>query len=328
MTNNNTYPRIEWVDVLTSKGVKRLNPVLSREFIQAAYVDMNLSRVSLAEVYGISEKVFHNSYWHWFTAEERKVIGGTKIKLAQTTKNSNRHNTGKLKVVLDQEILNTYLDNKYSLERMARELKVAPQTVKANLEYYGLAKKLIIGGIDYKTVLTVRSLDTIIGTTLLTKLENLNNRDVTLACKEEIIEELLSMETSLSTLRQDLASLVRSTKYRLESMGHNADKLKLPSSKLNSIVKSILIELGYKVTGEFKIEDKYFDFLFDNTKILLEVDSGQYHSHPIHISNDKIKTELAESKGYTLIRLPVGKDKRTTIKNKLESCLKNLRLNQ
>lgn len=317
-----TYPKIEYVEVFYPNGVKRLNPILSKEFITEAYLILNLSREVLCTHYSISQKVFHNSYTWWFSKEERKLIGGKKIALAQCTRNSNKHNLGKPTTLLPFETLQKYLSLNYSLDKMAYEFGVAPQTVRNNLEYLGLANELVKGGIPYKQLLTIKSLDSLLGLGILDKVTSFNNGNIDIS----VLDDLVLAEQHVESIKDDLRWLLKSLKHRFNRAGLSTESYNLPGSRLNSTVKNLLCELGYKVTCEFRLEGKIFDFRLISEGVLIEVDSEYYHASEVELTNDRLKNEIALKNNYRLLRLAIGKDKKEAIRKKLITCLDQLKL--
>lgn len=325
----NIYPPIEWVTPTLPNGKQRLTPVLSKEFIQTVYIDMSLSRSTLKNHYPeITDKIFHNSYNFWFTDEQRKEIGSIKKSLAQKTKNSNSVNTGKLRCELSLDTLKECLEKCYSLERMSRVFHVAPQTVKANLEYYGLTEQLIDKGMSYDRLITCQFLDNIMGTTLLEDHKKYLNNLSEDTCNK-LLATFIMVDSELNSIRHTMLGLRKNVLERARRHKINLTKYKLPSSKLNGTVSNILDELGIAHENEFELEDRYYDFIIEveGRTYLLEIDSVNFHSTEKQLANDILKNEIAKRNNYNLIRLEgVGKDKKVTIKKKLEKCLNNLKL--
>lgn len=324
----NIYPEIEWVKPILPNGKQRLTPVLSKEFLQKVYIDMEMSRTTLKKHYPtVTEKIIHNSYCFWFTEEERKEIGARKKSLAQKTKNSNSINTGKLRCELPLESLKECIEKCYSLERMSREFKVAPQTVKANLEFHGLAQELIDKGMNYERLITCQFLDKVFGTSLVDEHKNFLNDASEDNCNK-VLSTFLVIDSELSTIRHNILSLRRNVIQRAHFYKLNISKYKLPSTKLNGTVSNILDDLGIEHENEFELEGKYYDFIINvgESKVLLEIDSETYHRTEEQIDNDELKNSIAHKYGYKVIRVITDKDKKATIKKKLEKCLNNLKL--
>jgi very-short-patch-repair endonuclease len=94
-------------------------------------------------------------------------------------------------------------------------------------------------------------------------------------------------------------------------------KKDIPSSKIEKeFMKWLKEELHLSVEDQFQIAYKWYDFRIRTTKILIEFDGDYYHCNPEvypdgpvdrlqkkAILNDKYKTALAESEGYTVIRV-------------------------
>lgn len=320
---NKIYPELEWITIPHAKNKNATRKLLSKAFIEKAYIELELSRLSLCDHYGVSDKVFTMSYWYHYNVDERRAIGNRKIALAQRTKNSNRHNTGTPRVILDKDILLSMLEKRYALERMGRELAVAPQTVRANLEYHKIADMLVRGGVPYEIVLAAKAIDFLAGTNILEAAERFNlspNKEEI----EETLKQLVEANNTLTSLQNSLRVLRKRLYARAGNVGADASKYKLPTTKLNATCNKILVDLGYTPIVEFELEGKYYDFKLTD-KVLLEIDSEIYHSSTEDIANDEVKNRIALDNGYKLLRVVVGKDKETTIKNKLIQCLNNLK---
>ena len=80
--------------------------------------------------------------------------------------------------------------------------------------------------------------------------------------------------------------------------------------------KIFLESIGFKVDEQFQILYKFYDFIIKNTKLIIEFDGDYWHCNPTvypngpenkmqkdAIKNDKYKKGLAETRGYTLIRV-------------------------
>jgi hypothetical protein len=303
--------------------------VLSKEFIKSVYIDREISRSTLKKHYPeITDKIFHNSYNFWFTDEERKEIGSFKKSIAQKRSNSNSVNTGKPRCLLPMETLKECLDNCYSLERMSRVFHVAPQTVKYNLEYYGMVEDLVNKGMDYDRLIACQFLDKVMGTTILEDYKNYLNYLSEDSCNK-LLNTFITVDSELNSVRHTMLSLRKNVLERARRNKVNLSKYKLPSSKLNGTVSNILDELNIEHENEFEIEGRYFDFIIvvEGKQYLLEIDSVNFHSTEQQLANDILKNDIAKRNKYNLVRLEgVGKDKKATIKKKLEKCLNNLKL--
>jgi len=94
-------------------------------------------------------------------------------------------------------------------------------------------------------------------------------------------------------------------------------------SNLEKKIANSLIALDISYTTQFNIENKYFDFLLNNTKIILEINGNYWHANPDIYEADELikypgkkeiearyiwymhieKEELAENNGYTVINI-------------------------
>jgi len=326
MTTLISYPEIEYTtENIFFQNKESTAKLLTKSFLQKTYVDLKMSFDDLKRVYGLNYKIFYKSYTHWFTKKERKIIGGGKISISQKTRNSNRCNTGKLRVELDKNLLQEYLDKKFSLEKMAQLCKVAPQTVKANLEFHNLTEQLVKFGLDYERFIAIEAIDNLFGTNILKGLE-ISNTDLLNPLVENSLKEILNAEIRITQMRATLQRirLLLMAKFRSRKIPMNS--YNLPGSRTNSLVKDVLEEMGFNNFAEFQIENKVYDFKLIDYNILLEIDTDYYHSTEKELANDIFKNELAINNGYTLLRVKLGKsDKRITIKNKIEKCLSCLK---
>ena len=82
------------------------------------------------------------------------------------------------------------------------------------------------------------------------------------------------------------------------------------------VFEKFLRDSGIKVKSQFQLNYKFYDFIIEGTKILLEFDGNFWHCHPKDypngpenpsqkkaVINDIYKNQLALSNGYTLIRV-------------------------
>ncbi|MEO6301838.1 MAG: hypothetical protein ABIP51_01580 [Bacteroidia bacterium] len=87
-------------------------------------------------------------------------------------------------------------------------------------------------------------------------------------------------------------------------------------SKGEMIFEKFLLDLGFTPKAQHQIGYKFFDFILEGTKILVEYDGDYWHCNPSKypkgpednvqkkaIINDIYKNKLAASNGFTLIRI-------------------------
>jgi very-short-patch-repair endonuclease len=104
----------------------------------------------------------------------------------------------------------------------------------------------------------------------------------------------------------------RMVKLRKEWIKNNG--FKCQQSELELHFAEILNHHNIEFEEQYFLDGKFFDFWIPNTNILIECDGNFYHcnpeTHPTpiyeiqknNIRNDKIKTELAKTHGYVLLR--------------------------
>lgn len=86
-------------------------------------------------------------------------------------------------------------------------------------------------------------------------------------------------------------------------------------SKLELMFEKYMLDLDIPVKPQFQLNYKFFDFIIEGTKILIEVDGDYWHYNPATMTeapnktqqaaiiNDKYKNKLAAANGYYLIRV-------------------------
>lgn len=320
------YPPVEWVTIAPSikTGNKTLR-LISRDYFLTVYVGMELTREQFKELCGINESKFVYCYHYWFTERERKVIGGKKIAKAQRLKNSNLVNAGIPRVLLPKDELEQFLECGFSLQKMSNLFEVAPQTVEANIKYYKLHGSTSKPMRSVSKDITILAIDDFFGLRIAEGVQKIKI-DPTAPEVQTALKHIMRAEQSIAALRQELLVVRRNIIDMLRFRGIYKVKHKLPQTKLNSTCLSILTELGYVVEVEYKLEDKYFDFKFKGYKLLLEIDSGHYHTTPAQLENDALKNTIAERNNFMLLRVFSDKDKRPALKKKIEACLQELEL--
>ena len=323
------YPPLEKIKIFTeaANGKPIIRELLTRDFLQKTYVDLNFGIDELLKIYGITYSVFYKAYIHWFTKEERKKIGGTKIAKSQVVNNSNNKNTGIPRKLLSKSVLQELLDKKYALEKISKILAVAPQTVTRSLRYYKLDHLLIRSGINYDTYLFAQKIDKMFGTNVSIGIEEIS-KNVYSDIVNNSLTDLVNILSEISVIEQGIKKIKRNFLWKINKEKSHKDGLyNFPTSLVNKKVFSIIKELGIDVACEYKIENRSFDFIIKNTKFLLEIDPTFTHSSIESIENDSYKNELAKKHGYTVIRIKLKNDEGfNSIKTKLTECFYNLKL--
>jgi very-short-patch-repair endonuclease len=106
-------------------------------------------------------------------------------------------------------------------------------------------------------------------------------------------------------------------KIMLETLARNRKEiLKGNPSKLEYTFASILESLNVEFTHQYHVDGFEYDFYIPSINTLMEIDGDYWHANPIkytedtlnnmqkkNLGLDKLKNQLAESKGYKLIRL-------------------------
>jgi very-short-patch-repair endonuclease len=105
-------------------------------------------------------------------------------------------------------------------------------------------------------------------------------------------------------------------KVMLETLARNRKEiLKGNPSKLEYSFASILESLNVEFTHQYHVDGFEYDFYVPSINTLIEIDGDYWHANPIkytedtlnntqkkNLGLDKLKNQLAESKGYKLIR--------------------------
>lgn len=105
-------------------------------------------------------------------------------------------------------------------------------------------------------------------------------------------------------------------KIMLETLARNRKEiLKGNPSKLEYTFASILESLNINFIHQYHVDGFEYDFYLPDTNTLIEIDGDYWHANPIkytkdtlnnvqkkNLGLDKLKNQLAESKGYTLLR--------------------------
>lgn len=322
------YPEIEYYKGETIKpdGKKCNRTYLTKEFIERTYIQLGMSFDQIQDYYKLSYKIFYQSYRRWYTVQERKKIGGGKIAVNQRNRNSNRFNAGKPRCLLNKEVLLEYIEKKYAIEKMACLEKVAPQTIKKNLEYYKITNTIVKYGIDYERVITAKAIDEILGTSIMKGIE-MASTNIQAPEVEQMLEDLTVAQLRLNQLILTIKKTRGAVMDRFARRGIKPSRsYKLPTSQTNKLAYDILEELEYEVECEYQIENRFYDFRIVNTNILIEIDAEGYHGTEEQIKNDEYKNNLAKENGYRVLRVLSGKsDKRVTLKRKIEACLSHLK---
>jgi very-short-patch-repair endonuclease len=74
-------------------------------------------------------------------------------------------------------------------------------------------------------------------------------------------------------------------------------------SPLERDARHAVLDTGYKFQQEYELGPYRYDIAIPALRLLIEVDSKRWHSHPSRIARDRKKTELAKKEGWTLTRV-------------------------
>jgi very-short-patch-repair endonuclease len=80
-------------------------------------------------------------------------------------------------------------------------------------------------------------------------------------------------------------------------------KMNPRGTKIEGIVKKQLDELEIKYETQFRIENRWYDFLLPDQQILIEVDGEYWHNYPDGTDVDREKEKMAKDHGYKLVRI-------------------------
>lgn len=294
--------------------------VMSKEVFDKYFIDEFYSRSMFKEHLGISDKIFQNSYELYYSEEERKKFFSARVSYSQKRRNSNAVNFGKPRVIIDKHRLLELLKKGMTIEAISKKLEIAPQTVKGNINFHNL----ILDDFMYSSFLSpsdrieLSNLDSFMGCTLL---EYHLKRDENL---QNILETCLTLNDKLRDANLLVKKIRRNALSFAKANGISTEKFMLPQSFVNALFRKAFIESEVEVVCEYCVENKYFDFLLPEYKVLVEVDSNHYHSTRKALRNDLLKDEVASNNGYKLIRISTDKDKYPAILKKVKECLKQV----
>lgn len=84
---------------------------------------------------------------------------------------------------------------------------------------------------------------------------------------------------------------------------HRDGRLQHRQSPLEEQVNRALVEAGFKVIQEYRLDGKFFDFAVPSIRLIIEVDSKRYHRFGWQKRNDKIKDQVAKDHHWELVRI-------------------------
>lgn len=90
----------------------------------------------------------------------------------------------------------------------------------------------------------------------------------------------------------------------MDKMYEIARKLRKNRTKEEAILWKLLRNrqfMGLKFKRQFPIGNYVVDFVCEEKKLVIEIDGGQ-HNVPENMSEDQLRTEFIESKGYKVLR--------------------------
>jgi len=65
----------------------------------------------------------------------------------------------------------------------------------------------------------------------------------------------------------------------------------------------ILVKTGHRFVQEYQLGSFWYDFSIPAFRLLIEVDSHTYHSHPSRRRRDRAKAEIASEQGWKVARV-------------------------
>jgi len=299
---------------------------IHKHLIQKWYLDEGLTRKEFCVKFPELRGIFDQSYCRWYTKEERKANQRLKIAFSQRRLNSNKVNTGKPRTLLDKEVLSGYLTEGFSYEKIAGLTNVAPQTVRANAEHYGLVPDEygFSGWLTPTEVQRLEQLDALFGTAFLTEYKKQKNKRDALA----LLKDIQLVEKSLTDMKNQLRRMRKAAVTSAQVRNLEVAEYNLPGSQVNGFYGKAFEELGFKVWYEHKIGDRFFDLYLPEHKTVIEIDPPHFHQTAKAKENDTYKTKLAEDAEYTLLRISSPADKYTTIQANVHECLQKSELSQ
>ncbi len=95
-------------------------------------------------------------------------------------------------------------------------------------------------------------------------------------------------------------------------------------SKAETALVTALKTLGYRLTTQLQLENRYFDIFLIDHQLLIESDGRYWHRTDEQKSNDEYKTKLAQKYGYQLLRV-VNDNKSNDIQNAITKIQKTIK---
>ena len=133
---------------------------------------------------------------------------------------------------------------------------------------------------------------------------------------EKLSELVDQTNDRLYELKNDLRAIKKHISQRLKRLGK--PRLSFVQNSWEMKVKNILKTLGLDFIVAFPLENRVFDFCIPDKKVLIEVDSDQYHTKDLNYP----KNRLAKKHGYSIIRIKEKDIKYDSIiKNKINKKL-------
>lgn len=74
-------------------------------------------------------------------------------------------------------------------------------------------------------------------------------------------------------------------------------------SPLELEARRAVMDSGYRFQEEFQLGPFRYDIAVPALRLLVEIDSSKWHSHPSRVSRDRRKTRLAKAEGWELSRV-------------------------
>lgn len=133
---------------------------------------------------------------------------------------------------------------------------------------------------------------------------------------EVVMKAIVELNDKFYRAKIAIRPIKKYTNQAITRKGGN--RVNLVGNGLEARIKFMLDELGIIYECQYKLGKYYFDFRVG--KFLLEVDGAKYHANP---KKDMIKTRLAQSQGFEIIRITDEMIKKQPLK--VRKCLLRLK---
>lgn len=255
-------------------------------------LEAGLSKYAIKHKYKLGSKITENT---WKLAKEKFPELAKKASSQAYAKNmlGNTRGARAPEIIISKERIKEVLKKRFTLKEILEEFKISEFLFKRNLLYHNIKsdyvqfKKIPLKHILLKDnyIELLRQLNP----KLLSLLEN-NNID------KDNVTDIQKLFLQLTDLTQAVKNIGRSF-----SKKHNS-KLVFSSNLGCNNLCVYLYESNIEFQQEFKIDNYYYDFYLPKFNLIVEVD-GLYHKFKKVKNKDKLKENLAKSKGFELIRV-------------------------